>query len=476
MIDLWLRDPRKYLRLALAEGFRKFTWHFPVAFNKRIELMSSLRLESIGYTGVQLMIVDDSGSAEYSVFSDYDKPTAVYPTWNAREDDPDQLIWLAENYVGGNLLMCTDESVDVHMRPVLGQKHRVVIHRLPQVLSEEFKSTLEFLRHAVQDYPDCEFFVSGLDNFSYVFGMGFQAVDIRPKSVMDTGGYGKIIVLPTGKQLKSGVSYEFDKRYADWFALVGWNQAQLVDVEDYTRYNLTAINWASRYYSTITPFTWSKSRDRKLPIGLATIDDKSFVLPAARRRLMRNLGMMANEADKFKCDACILHNTCMLYREGSVCVVMGSDGLDIAHQFGTRNVDSIIGALGKLVERQAERLQDAQAAEDVSGELDPEVTKMYKTVFDQGVKLAKLIDPNLNGSKVQVNVGVQGNAAVQVASSDPRQMVATIMAEFESSGFRRDEITSDMIKGALTAMAGDKSMQQAVQTVKATREIEGKVV
>ena len=147
--------------------------------------------------------------------------------------------------------------------------------------------------------------------------------------------------------------------------------------------------------------------------------------------------------------------------------------MGLAGEFSTRNVDRIIGALGKIVEKQAERLERAAAAEEMSGETDPEVTKMYKTVFDQGTKLAKLIDPKLNGSAVNVNVGVNGNAAVQVQASDPRQMVAAVVAELESAGIPRDQITSNMIKGMLASMSGDKTMQQAAQSVAA---IEGKVV
>jgi hypothetical protein len=482
MIDLWIRNPKTYLRSALEEGFRRFTWNFPVAFSRRLELLSWFRLNAIGYTGVTTMVIDNTGAAEYSVYGEYAKPTAVYPVWDAMEDLPDTLFWLAENHVGNNILMCTDPKVDVHMRPVFGQSHRVVIHNIPRGTDPEHRrEMLMFLRQAVADYPDCDFMISGLSKYSDLFGMGFTAVDYKPPNVLETGSFNRQLVLPSGKQLRPNSSDALDKRYADWFTLVGWHQSQLVEVADYTRFNMTSINWAWRNFDKVTPFTWAKSRDRNLPAGLIAVDDKSFVLPAARRRLMRNIGMQAGDADKFMCDACILHNACTLYREGSVCTVRGSSGMDIARQFSTRNAESIIGALGKLVERQAERLELAEAAEQASGEMDPEVTRMYKNVFDQGVKLAKLIDPKLAGGGVQVNVGVAGNAAVQVQSADPRQLVATLMAEFESVGIPRTEITSSMIKGALSGMAGDRTLKEAVRHTAAqmpTQQsaIEGKTV
>jgi hypothetical protein len=118
------------------------------------------------------------------------------------------------------------------------------------------------------------------------------------------------------------------------------------------------------------------------------------------------------------------------------------------------------------VKRNAERLEDAMAAEEGTGELDPEVTKLSKTVFDQGTKLVKLLDPSLaGGPKVQVNVGVGagGNAQVGIASSDPKQLMATVVAELESAGIPRDQIDSTMIKGVLQSMA-NSSQQQAIQT------------
>lgn len=475
MIDLWIRNPKTYLRSALQEGFRKFTWHFPVLIQRHLEILSSMRLQAVGYTGVKVMLIDDSGAAEYTLFGEYSKPDAVYPVWNASEDTLETLEWLSANPVGSDLKMCTDERVDIHMRPVFGQKHKIVIHHLPSAANdrEALKGTLDLILEYQSRFPECDFQVSNLTHFSQAFGMGFRSVDFQPPNILPTGSKSWRLVLPSGKNLASNPDAVRDRRYADWFALVGWHQSLLVDTDDVTAFNLASINWAWRNFNLVQPFVWQTSLKRDLQPGLFTVSDKDFVLPTARRNLMRNLGMLASESDKFLCDACILHNACTVYREGSVCGLRGSEGMGLAGEFSTRNVDRIIGALGKIVEKQAERLERAAAAEEMSGETDPEVTKMYKTVFDQGTKLAKLIDPKLNGSAVNVNVGVNGNAAVQVQASDPRQMVAAVVAELESAGIPRDQITSNMIKGMLASMSGDKTMQQAAQSVAA---IEGKVV
>jgi hypothetical protein len=182
---------------------------------------------------------------------------------------------------------------------------------------------------------------------------------------------------------------------------------------------------------------------------------------------MRNVGINSTDLDKFQCNTCILMNACTLFRENSVCTVKGSETVGLADAFGSRNVDVLIGGMSQLLKRNAERLEDAMAVEEAAADgLDPEVTKLGKTVFDQATKLAKLIDPSLaGGPKVQVNVGVGsgGSAQVAIAQSDPKQLMATVVAELEASGISRDEITSDLVKGVLKNMA-NVSQQQAVST------------
>jgi hypothetical protein len=83
-------------------------------------------------------------------------------------------------------------------------------------------------------------------------------------------------------------------------------------------------------------------------------------------------------------------------------------------------------------------------------------------VFDQGVKLAKLLEPQRfsPGSKVQVNVGAGGAAAV--SGANPSQLVAAIFRQLEQQGIPRDKITPEMVQGVLEGAVNPDQQQKAI--------------
>ena len=466
MVDLWISQPFKFMETALDEGFRKFTWHSAELFKSNNEVLSWFRAHTAGYGPAEMMLINFTGAILYDNYSNYTSPKAVYPTW-ASDEKREDLIWLMENNVAEMPDFYASTKVQSEFRPVKGQEHSVVVHRIPPAGDERQLFMLQ-MREIQKAYPKVKLMISGAKKFADIFGFGFGAVDYFPDEYTHSGISCNRVVLPTGKILPDDRA--FDMRYTDWFDLVGMDQADMFLQQERVRMCLRSARWASLFWDNVTPFVApAKGRGGKTTVFVPTeynkVRDTDFVLPAARRRLMRNVGINAGELDKFRCDTCILMNACTLYREGAVCAVKGSETVGLADAFGTRNVDAIIGALGQITVRNAQRLEDAMAAEDPN-ELDPEVTKLSKTVFDQGTKLAKLIDPNLNGgAKVQVNVGVGagGNAQVAVGSADPKQLMATIVADLEMAGIPREAIDSTMIKGVLRNMA-QTDQRQAIST------------
>lgn len=465
--DLWLRQPRTYMQEALDEGFTQFTWHVAAALDAKVDVLSWLRSACIGYGNVRVMLVDHTGASEYSIYDRYDKPAAVYPTWAA--DEPfEQLIWLVENPVGESTEFCFDNGIQPDMRPVWGQKHRVVLHRLGGP-SLERNGLILRIRELQLLHPECELFISSPFEYNTLFGMNFKAVDVMPGNVTASGAIFETIYLPTGKQLKMHLA--FDRRYADWFSLIGWRQDMLTDRRQFLRYNLRALQWAAKNFDKAVPFVSAgdgRAGGRTIfkPSEMRHVSDTDFILPVGRRIMMRNLGLDATELDKFACDTCMLHNACTLYRQGYVCAVKGTEGMALADKFGTRNAQAIVNGLDLLLKKQVERVENSIAEEETSGERNPDLTKDINAVMSNGVKLAKLLDPSLaGGPKVQVNVGVHGNASVAVAAADPKQLVASVVAELEAAGINRDEITSDHIKGMLEAMAS-RSPDRAIESSK----------
>jgi hypothetical protein len=479
VIDLWLRQPATFMPEALAEGFRNFTWHIGVAMAKRVDPIARMRAYALPYgEKTKLMLIDYPGASEYGLFSSYDEPLAVYPTW-APDEDPALLEQLCKNPVGENPKFYNDDSVPPSIRPVKGQKHRVVIHRIPNGSAHGKNNVNMMLRVSeLQAKYNVEIFTSGLIAFDFMFGYGLTAADWRPGCMIENLIYVQV-ELPSGKTLTGDKI--FDPRYADWFELIGIDQADIFkslqnDRRMIPQVSMRSVQWARRNWHKVEPFVLD--RMSKLPPGKDFEDrilqpSSAFVLPAARRRVMRNLGLKLGELDKFACDVCILHNTCKLYRANSVCTVKGAETVGLSEAFGTRSADRIIDGLSKLLERQAERLEDALAAEDPA-DTSPDVTRQLNSVFSNGVKLAKLIDPSLaGGPKVTVNVGVgAGGHASVVAQQDPRQITSRVVAELEAAGIPREDITAEMLSSYLKAMVGDDAtgMQKAIAAAKVTKK------
>jgi len=139
--------------------------------------------------------------------------------------------------------------------------------------------------------------------------------------------------------------------------------------------------------------------------------------------------------------------------------------------FKSRDADTIIDGLGTLVAANAARMERGMAVENAMNDSDPEVSRLIGQVFDQGVKLAKLLEPQRfsPGAKVNVNVGTGGAASLQ--SGNPRQLVAEVVRQLEQQGVPRDKITPQMIQGVLEASINPDAQVKAIQgTVLASRD------
>ena len=100
-----------------------------------------------------------------------------------------------------------------------------------------------------------------------------------------------------------------------------------------------------------------------------------------------------------------------------------TEAANLAKNFKSRNASDILEGLGVLVGAQTERAHQAMKAEKQHNDdhpdeprFSPEVTRMLAHTFDQGVTLARLIDPFL------------GVAAARGGNSKARAIPATVVA------------------------------------------------
>lgn len=470
--DVYLQDPFFYLPEALEAGFDRFIISQQGAMGTGIEALSFMRANGL-HAGrdIKFLLVDRHGATEYSIFSTYDKPLAVYPVWSGNDRFED-LIDLIEKPIGQDSRAYDNSYIPLNLRPIKNQPHKILIRQPvktnPHTMTSE-ERRVEKDRFAVQMsniqrmYPDVEIIFTGSTRFDVLLGHGFSSVGYRLHEG-DNTGWTPRMVLPNGKLLAGeGI---FEPAWADWFELVGWRQEDLYNSRQATRFALASLAWARRYFNSVIPFVHNgSSRKNILSPEFWEARGVDFKLPKNRRNLMHNSKLNLADYDRFACDTCILQTSCKLFRQGSICVVKGSEGVALADSFGTRNVDKLLGGLVKLVEKQAARLDDSIKAEEDAGEINPEVTKQFNNLFANGVKLAKLLDPSLNGGpSVSVNVGVGAGGIAAISTANPKQVVARVIEELESSGIAREDITPEMIQGFLKNM-GDMGVEMAKSTV-----------
>jgi hypothetical protein len=455
--EVWFRNPDNYIRELVEVGEYKIAWDRGLLVKKRIDPVKHASLYFGKTFDYRVLLVGEQGTAELRPGDTFDKPSAVYPTWVYGEE-ASLLEELMAKPVGEDMTSCMDTSVAGDERPVWGQEHRVVITEIPNATSGPGRKFLRYLKELQEDYPKAIIHVHGLYGWKVAFGMGFGAADVEPRTAAQKGK----VHLPSGKEEK----YEHVQANVKWVTALGFKPVDLAVPRMRCMYNIKSAVWAGQHYAELFNF--------RVNGGGAPVDHESStadftpvtagtVLPAKAK---------AESGDRFLCDTCSLQNDCKYFRAGAVCSVPGAEPTPLARYFNSRDANLIIDGLGTLMAANAHRLERGLRIEEIDGDMSGDVTKMMGQVFDQGVKLAKLLDPSLAGkTNVQVNVGAGG--AATVSAGNPRQLVAEAIRALEAKGIDRADITPQMIGGVLEGMNNPASKEAAVQgQVVASREEE----
>ena len=453
--ETWFRNPDSYIRELVEVGEYKVAWDRGLLVKKRIDPVAHASLYFGKAFPYRILMVGEQGTAELRPGSTIERPAAVYPTWCYGEDAA-LLEEIIEQPVGMDINACSDFSVPPDERPVLGQEHRVVITDLPPSNTGPGRKFLRYLKTLQEDNPDCIIHVHGLYGFKVAFGMGWRAADVEPRIAAQKGK----VHLPSGKEEK----FERVQANPKWITILGFKPVDLEIPRNRCMYNIKSAVWAGEHYEKLYKFQTQRN-DEPIDIESSPAD---YVAPETKSHLTTST--KAKEGDNFLCDTCSLQDKCKYYRNGAVCSVPGAEPIKLSRMFASRDADQIIDGLGTLVATNTKRLERGLQYEEVDGELDSEVSKMMGQVFDQGVKLAKLVDPGrFSGPKVQVNVGSGGAASIQ--SSNPRQLIAAAVRELEARGIKREDITTKMMEGLLTGMNNPESAQAAIEgTVMSSHE------
>ena len=450
--EAWFRNPNLYIRELVECGEYKIVWDRGLLVKRRIDPDKHASLYYGRTYPWRVLLVGEQGTCELGPDNPITSPVAVYPTWVYGE--PVELLEdMMANPAGQNQAACLDMTVAIDERPVWGQEHRIVVIELPNSTTGPGRKFLRHLKELQEDYPEAILHIHSLYSYKLAFGLGFRAADVEPRTAAAKGK----VHLPSGIEEK----YEKLLLHPQWATVLGFKPIDLEIPRNRCMYNIKAAVWAGANYEKQFKF---KVKGAYEPVDSESAD-KDFKAPTTLS--VYTGSSRAISGDKFACDTCSLKNDCKYFRAGAVCSVPGAEPTELARYFKTRDSEMIVDGLGTLLAANAKRLQRGMAEEDAFEENNPEVSKIMGQVFEQGVKLAKLIDPNLRGgAKIQVNVGgAAGASGAVVGGGSPRQMVAEAIRELELRGVPRDQITPELIQGVLVGPGSDVVTSNVTEAV-----------
>jgi hypothetical protein len=444
--EVWFRNPHDYVRELVEVGYGNIAWDRGLLTKRRIDPLKHADLFFGQTMEYRILLVGAQGTAEYRRGCTLDTPVAVYPTWQYGEDS-DLLLEMIEDPIGEDKESCNDQNVRDDERPILGQEHRVVITNMPNTRDMGGRQFVAFLRGLQLDHPECIIHMHGTYGWRLAFGSNLGAADVAPREAAQKGR----LHLPSG----SVVKYEEMRKHPKWAAALGYTPEDLTVPRNRCMFNIKSALWAGENYEKMFKFRTqgAGSGDYTSPANKHVPAETKSPLPS---------GVKTQPGDKMVCDMCSLQNDCKFFRSGAVCSLPGAEPVRLSKMFNTRNADDIIDGLSMIVSSGANRLERGMQFEQAVEEMDPEVSKMMGQVFDQGVKLAKLLDPQRfsPGAKVQVNVGANGQVGVQ--GGNPRQLVAATIQELVRQGYPRDQITPQMIQGAIEGMQNPETTPKSI--------------
>lgn len=447
-VEVFFRNPHNYIRELVDAGVAMVAWDRGQLVKSKIDPIKHAELYFGTTFDWRVLAIGIQGTAEYRPGDSWFEPTAVYPTW---EYGMDMMLLedLMANPVGEVREACEDKKVPGDERPVFGQEHRVVITNFPQTQTGPGRQFVQALKTLQEDYPDCILHLHGLYSQRVMYGMGFRSVDVDPRTSASKGK----VDLPMGKQLSIEAAVANNLKI---ITMLGFKPVDLKVPAQRCIFNIKSALWAADNFGKLYAFR-TRSDGREVD---TTTPDTDYVPPQTKGT---GIVSKAKEGDKFHCDTCSLADECKHYRDGAVCSLKNAEPRTLSSYFKTRDAETIVEGLSVVVQANARRLERGMATEAAIGDLDKETTKLMGQVFDQGTKLAKLIDPNLRGgTRVQVNVGAGAQAAV-VGTVDPKQVVAQAVRELEARGFTRDQMTPEMIAQIVGAGQNPEQMRRSIE-------------
>lgn len=443
--EVWFRNPGLYIRECVELNANYIAWDRGYLRKKGIDPAKFADLNFGRSVDYRTLVIGEQGTAELRRGHNLTNPVAVYPSWEYGEQSGDELVELLNSPVGEDPEACGDLNVPPDERPVLGQEHRVVILRPPNVATGPGRKFIRFLQELQEEFDNAIIHLHGLYSFRAMFGCNFRAVDVDSRARAAKGD----VELPNGRYMP----HERAARTPQWVNLLGYSVSDLAVPRNRCMFNMKSAWWCAEHFGENLAFKSRESGD------ITPVDPDAIEHVPATTIAIKSSQLAPTVGDKFLCNLCSLQNTCKFFRDGGVCSIPETEPAPLAKFFKTRDSGSIIEGLGTLLAAQTSRLAKGMEYEADDGELSPEVTKILNSLFSNGVKLAKLVDPKLaaaGAARVNMNqVNVAGGGGT------PQAFMASVIAQLESQGYKREDITEELV---MSMMAGKPEAITATAT------------
>lgn len=406
----------------VAEGVDRFVWHHGTTAKRKIDPVKFHKMSMPSGFHWRALVVGVGGALEYDhTCENRSFPAASYPVWHL--GDPIEDLWeLASNNIASD--PDCELASTMHFKPMSCQEHRVVLVNVPDSSSRIGNRIVNIISEIQKDNPSCILHLFEAGTYRSPMNARLASFDI------DAGIRARLseVLLPNGRRASTS---SFDE-HEYWFRMLGITISDAKNHKEVRlRFNIRSARWAAK--------NWHSDLNAQRRTGISS----SRVRPIPKK-------IAVLIGDKIACDHCSLFDSCKQARDGGVCNLPEAETVDLAKFFNTRDADTIIEGLGAVLQAQAERAEAAIEWERESEKLDPELTKILRSMADGGEKLAKLLNPQLAGPKIALQIN-QGSGSAAVVAPNMKILMASAVKELEDRGVPRADITPDLVMRFLTA-------------------------
>lgn len=461
MREWWVLNPGPRLDICLNEGIYDFVFHqktYLFKTNMRLSPTKHMNALAQNYPWRSMLIdYHNSLAVLYTNEVGWSAPVGVFPMWSAHRDTA-SLMKMLDQYpeTGDEVGWFTGAGAPAVAQP--GQERRILIYGFPKRMAA-WEGIFRDLMEAKRAHPDIIFHLHGQKSIPRTLATGVDSFD-HPVTI-DWQNDQPRLLLANGSVLDHE-AYKKSDDHRKWARLVGVDVRSIFDQEDRVRksrrmytFNLRSLKWSFTNYDRV----WSMKVVDESDVDVD--DPDSSWVPVDLRYKPRTTEI----TDKWLCDLCSISHRCPFFRPGAICIVDDSEAKELATNFKSRNARDITDALGSLLAAQGTRAAEALKAEKEHNDtaetpkFSSEVTKMLALLFDQGVTLARLIDPHLGVGMQRGGRGkVISATAHEVGQSNPAELASEFYKQVELMGYNINDLTPDDAKEVLARLVPSGTM------------------